>query len=340
MPNRWASALSFAAGLASSAALAQPAAAPDVKAPSPTTVSSVTVQAPDPKVIRKQSNSFVRSYAATANPNVDQIGRWHEPVCVGVWGLPLAAQAAKIKARIESMAQTVGLPPARPGCKINVEIVFTAQPQAMMDAVAQRWEPLLGYYHRDKTAQLKTITRPIQAWYVTGTESEGVNIGGLIGSGIPPDYYLRSPRAVDDPEQGSPMGCVDRFTACYKSEFGNVLIIADSKALDGKTLRLIADDMVMLALSQPKSLDGCNALSSVIDAFATSPCPGRDPPNGLTSADIAYLAALYSTDPEGKKTVEYAAIGERMANLLIKGDAVAAAGAGSTGSQPPDAKVR
>jgi len=340
MPKSWASALSCAAWLVSSAALAQPAPAAAIKDAPSTTVSPVTVEATTPKVIQKQAYSFVQSYAATPNPNIDQIGRWHDPVCVQVWGLPLAAQAAKIKARIESMAQAVGLPAARPGCKINVEIVFTAQPQMMMDAIARRWEPVLGYYHRDKTAQLKTVTHPIQAWYVTGTESESVNIGGLIDSGISPNEYLNSPRAVDDPEQRPPIGCVDRFTACYKSEFGNVLIVADSKALDGKTLRLIADDMVMLALSQPKSLDGCNALSSVIDAFAKSPCPGRDPPNGLTPADAAYLKALYSADPEGKKFVEQVAIGERMANILIKGDPIAAAGAGSTGSPPADAKVR
>jgi hypothetical protein len=340
MPKSWASALSCAAWLVSSAALAQPAPAASIKDAPSTTVSPVTVEASTPKVIRKQAYSFVQSYAATPNPNIDQISRWHDPVCVQVWGLPLAAQAAKIKARIETMAQAVGLPPVRPGCKINVEIVFTAQPQAMMDTIAQRWEPVLGYYHRDKTAQLKTVAYPIQAWYVTGTESEGVNIGALISSGIPPDSYLRSPRVVDDPEQHPPMGCVDRFTACYKSEFGNVLIVADSKALDGKTLRLIADDMVMLALSQPKSLDGCNALPSVIDAFAKSPCPGRDAPRGLTPADAAYLKALYSADPEGKKFVEQVAIGERMANILIKGDPIAAAGAGSTGSPPADAKVR
>jgi hypothetical protein len=339
MQNNFLSAVSCVAWLASSFALAQPASAPAVKEAPSTTVSPVTVEAPTPKVIQKQAFSFVKSYAAAPNPRVDQIGRWHDPVCVQVWGLPLAEQASKIKARIESMAQAVGLSAARPGCKINVEIVFTDQPQNMMDTIAQRWEPVLGYYHRERTAHLKAITHPIQSWYVTGTESDGVNIGGLISSGIPPSEYLRPPRAVDDPQQRSPIGCVDRFTACYNSEFGNVLIVADSKALEGKNLRLIADDMVMLALSQPKSLDGCNALPSVIDRFAKSPCPGRDPPNGLTPADTAYLAALYSADPEGKKTVEYADIGERMARILIKGDKVVAASAGAPGSAPADAKV-
>jgi len=340
MLTRSAFALVCIAWLASTAALAQPAPAPPTKAMLSTTVAPVTVEAaPPPKAIRKQIYSFVRSYAATPNPYIEQISRWQDPVCVQVWGLPLPAQAAKIKASIESMARTVGLPAARAGCKPNVEIVFTDHPQSMMDIVAERWEPLLGYYHHEKTIQLKTINHPIQAWYVTGTESDGVNIAALIDSNLDPSLYLRSPRAVDDPRQAMPTNCFDRFTSCYKSDFRNILIVADSKALDGMNLRLIADDMVMLALSQPKSLDGCNALPSVIDRFATSACPDREPPNALTPADAAYLKALYSADPEGKKFVEQVAIGERMANILIKGDAVVATDAGLTGGATLDATV-
>jgi hypothetical protein len=340
MSRRRLSVLFCAAWLASSAALAQPQgqppSAPPVKDAPPSTVSPVTVHTPlTPQVIQKQSNSFVQAYAGTANPNIDQISRWRDPVCAEIWGLPLASQAAKIKARIARMAEAVGLPAALAGCKPNVEIVFTDQPQTLLDTVAQRWEPLLGYYHRSRTNQLKTVTHPIQAWYVTATESDGVNAAELMFSNLPLSLIPPSSRIADDPTNPPPLGCVHRMTACYRSELANVLIVADSKALEGMTLSLVADDIVMLALSQPKSLDGCNILPSVIDRFAKSACPGRDPPGGLTPADAAYLTALYSADTKGKKSVEYAAIGERMAQILIKANAVAATGAQSADAKTP-----
>jgi hypothetical protein len=285
-------------------------------------------------VIHEQSLSFVQAYAATPNPNVEQIGRWSEPICVLILALPLADQAAKIKARIDSMAKAVGLPAARAGCRPNVEIAFEDDPQRSMDGVAKRLEPLLGYYHLSMTKQLKTVTHPIQAWYVTSTNSKAVNTAALIGSGLPPSYYLRPTEVPDDPENGTPTGCLSRFTSCYTSSFYNVLIVADDKALVGKSLTLVADDMVMLALSQPKSLDGCNVLPSVIDRFGRSPCAGRDPPTGLTPADVAYLTALYSADPDGKKTVEQIDIADRMAKILIKAKADEAAGVGPTDSAP------
>ncbi len=352
MPNRFASVLSAAVlGSASVAALAQPAPAPSAKdAPSPA-VSPLTVQAaPKPKVIEQQARTFVQSYAAAPNPEIDQIGRWHDAVCVQVVGLPQADQAAAIKARIESVAQAVGLPAARAGCKANVEIVFSEDPSHTMDVVAKRREDLLGYGHRRDHDRLKVVTHPVQAWYKTSTRGEGPNAGMMfanftnIHTGGPPepvystDYpgSTRENETVDDPDSSTPTGCADspHFTACLTSLFNNVLIVADSKALEGKDLGLVADDMVMLALSKPRSLDGCNALPSVIDRFAKSPCPGRDAPDGLTPADAAYLTALYASDPEGKKASEQSDIAGRMAKILIK------ANAGSTGSPPADAKAR
>jgi hypothetical protein len=321
MRSCFASPLSCAALLASTAAFAQPVSTPDSNAATSraqpaTPVRGVTVHAlPTARSIQKQALNFVQTYAGTSNPNIDQIGRWRDPVCVMILGLPVVAQAAKIKARIENIAQTMGLPPTRADCKPNVEIAFEDDPQSAMDGVAKRVEPLLGYYHLSRTKQLKAVTHAIQAWYVTATTSDGVNIAGLIDSGVSPSLFL-TPNDVDDPENGTPAGCFSRFTACYTSGFKNVLIVADNKALVGDKLSAVADDMALLALSQPRSLDGCNVLPSVIDRFAKAPCPGRDPPEGLTPADTAYLTALYSADVRARKRFEQYDIASRMATIL------------------------
>jgi hypothetical protein len=342
------------ASLAASAALAQspppPAPAPaPAPAPEPaatgTTVAPLTVKRPPtPKTIHGQVRSFVHTYAATPNPEIDQIGRWREPVCVKVFGLPLADQAAAIKSHIEAMAVKLRLHAPRAGCRPNVEIFFTDTPQEDMDVVAKRRWDLLGYYHRSKIKKIKTVTHSIQAWYVTATRSDGGNNAALVAaldpSGPPSIPLQLEGEAVDDPDSMLPGGCVSRFTACLISVFKNVLIVADSKALDGAQLRPLADDMLMLALSQPQSLDGCNAFPSVIDRFAKAPCLGREPPDGLTPADTAYLAALYSADLGGHKNIEQADIGRRMAKILAsKATTDAAAGEGAPGS-PADAKGR
>jgi hypothetical protein len=318
MPHRLASLLTASAlTFAASAALAQSApvrsaagvsAAPPALAVAPLTVQGVA----PPKMIERESDDFVHKLTVAPNPEVDQIDRWRDPVCVEVLGVQ-ADQAALIKTRIESVAGSLGLPKTSANCSANVEILFTGRPQAMMDAVAQRREQLLGYYYRHDGVHLKTVTRPIQAWYVSAT----------VGSSSYPTNFPWRLEIRDDQDNQVPTGCGNShiFTVCLQSVLKNVLVVADSKAVEGKDAGMVADYLAMLTLAQPKSLDGCNALASVIDAFAKSACDGREAPQGLTPGDAAYLTALYQADPEATKWSQQADIAGRMAKILIKANA-------------------
>jgi hypothetical protein len=317
---------------AASVALAQPAPAAPAQPPAPapnvfepalppsTAVAPVTVEAgpkPTPKVIEKQTHTFVESYAATPNGEIEQIGRWRDAVCVQVLGLA-AAQSAAIKARIEEVATEVGLHAPKPGCTADVEIVFSDNPQGVMDKVAKEREYLLGYYHRHDHDRLKKVTRPIQAWYVTATYGGGGDVAGALFGGA--SNMQVHEEVIDDPENSAPTSCGDNrfFSKCLESVFKNVFIVADSRSLAGKDTGMVADYLAMLALSQPNSLDACAALSSVLDVFAPSGCGGREPPDGFTRSDAAYLTALYAADGEGRKTQEQTDISTRMARILTK----------------------
>ena len=255
-------------------------------AAAPSTVSPLTVQGASPRTITAEAHTFVESHATAPNPEVGQIGRWHDPVCVQVEGLAQAIQADQIKARIESVAQAVGVPAAPKGCEANVEIVFTDNPQSVMDDLGKRRADLLGYYHRRDYIQLKTVNHPIQAWYKTATAGDSAYAGAENpafdqGSGAGSSHRPAGKVMTDDPDTGTPNACGDspHFTACLTSEFLNVFIVVDSKALPGKSLGPIADYLTMLALSQPK-LDRCTALSSILDLTAKTACPGRAAPDG------------------------------------------------------------
>jgi hypothetical protein len=330
MPNRFRPVLACAAWLTATAALAQTAPVPA------TPLSPLTVQAaPSATVVEKQSHSFVQSYAAAANPEIDQIARWRDGVCVQVVGLIEADQAIRIAARVEAVAKSLKLPTQAVGCKPNIQIKFTDRPQDWLDEVAEKNEQMLGFHYHAGLKALKAVTHPIQAWYETATVGGVDNAGNsasmvfaTIHGQTPPSWKFQPKQEViDDPENGPPAGCADspHFTACLKGVFKNVLMVADSRLAQGKDLNAVADYMAMLALSQPRSLDGCNALPSVIDLFAKTACPGRDPPAGLTPADAAYLTALYTADLAAKKAGEQDEIARRMAGILISANAAAKA---------------
>jgi hypothetical protein len=328
MLNRLALSLSCAALLATAAQAqsqdqaqtAQPqttqpqAAAPSAPAQtsSATEVAPITVQGiATPKVIERQTSAFVQSYAVVANPELDQIVRWRDPVCIKATGL-IDRQDEAIETRITDVAKAVDLRIGKRGCKANIEIVFTDQPQAFMDSIYKRREYMLGYYHRHEGVRLKKMTLPIQAWHVTATLGDHGNGGNFS-------------EVIDDPENMPPQTCgiSHVFTSCLQGVFKNILVVVDNSTLGDKDLGLVTDYLAMVALAEPQSLKGCNDLPSVIDVFAKAACPDRDTPNGLTPADAAYLTALYSADPEAKKWSESGDIANRMSKILIRASALA-----------------
>jgi hypothetical protein len=278
-----------------------------------TTVAPLVVQATRPAVLKKQTYGFVEAFAATSE-TLDQVARWAQPVCVTVQGLPADA-AAEVKGRVEEVANALKVGVSGAGCRPNIQIAFTKEPKAVIDEVAKDDEPMLGYRHRSERHRLTTISRPVQAWYVTGTGGPGGDVAGLVLAGV--GGGVLNGYAYDDEDNSQERaGCGEsRLSSCLASEFQHVLVIVDINRVQQYPAGLIGDYVTMLAMSQPKTLDGCDVLPSVVDLFSKG-CSnfGMD---GLTRADVAYLTALYKTDPEARKASQQADIARRMADMLI-----------------------
>jgi hypothetical protein len=68
--------------------------------------------------------------------------------------------------------------------------------------------------------------------------------------------------------------------------------VAEPAKLLDQDIGGLADYIAMLALSQPASLDSCQALPSISNLLA----PGcASVPDRITDGDLAYLRALYQT---------------------------------------------
>jgi hypothetical protein len=280
-------------------------------------VSPLTVRGKSRAVLEQEAHRFVESYAAPT-AKLGRFARWNEPACVVVTGL-IPDQAAQFRGRVEEVATAVRAPMAKAGCAPNIEIVFTNEPQLYLDAAAARSPAILGY------EGVNTVTRPIQAWYATGIEGQLPPAPGLVSGPAPPaagaaGYIDRVTGDRFKVTRGAAVArpCVDtRSPTCPHSLFLNVLVIVDAAHMGDVSVGLTSDYLAMLALSQPqpRSQDGCMALPSIFDLYAKD-CPGRDPPTGLTPADMAYLTSLYAADLTVEKASEQSDIARRMAKIL------------------------
>ena len=260
------------------------ASTPATAAPPETVV--VTGQRPGREAREKIVWNFVYSHAKLA-PKIDQLSRWIAPVCPEVRNLP-PAFAMFITNRIKAVAKSVGAPLREP-CRTDIEIIFTSDPQALMNVVAAKNPELLGYHYVHDTDAVASVKRPIQAWYVTATSN-------------------RVRTYIDDPYHPAPSGTPgSRLSRGQLSVFDHLLIVADSAKVAGYPAGEIADYLAMLSLSEADAPGDCGELPSILDLLSSG-CPAPEKPHSLTAADTAYLDGLYAMDPDEIGSLQKSAI--------------------------------
>jgi hypothetical protein len=301
------------------------ASCPDAAVAQQEPLQEVSVTAPRLKAHSELSHAvagFVASHSA-AGARINQIGRWQQPVCPEVTGLEPRGRDF-VTRKIMEVARGVGAPTGTFGkkCPITVEIVFTREPQRLLDRIATSYRLMLGFYPAALRKQMTTFNRPIQAWYETATRSMETQMpiitGGSTdqsfggGPGAGPPILSGAQIDSDVTAMGMQPGGVagSRITRRLRSEFAHVLIIADSAQLTRYPLKSIADYLTMLSLTRMAQLDQCAPLSSITDLFAKGcAAPVADT---LTAADRAYLTALYSADLEQSINLERGQVHEAM----------------------------
>ncbi len=298
-------------------------------APSPQTLDQVTVAASKLKkrTLDRIASRFVESHAAPSG-SIQQIGRWRDVVCPKTTGLePIYDQL--ISQRILNVAQSVGAPTPRHQrqCRIDIEIVFTSEPQALLNHIAKAYPILLGSFRKPGDTRFR---RAIESWYLTGSRStEGINppVEGLGVEQSSGDMQVMPGTAepflsglvVDQPDgrgtapSGMPGSHLGKSLA---SELLQVFVIVDSREVAGYSLRSIADYLAVLALTKMSSLDACGSLPSIIDLLSQG-CGAQPKPQALTAADTAYLKALYSSDLEMNLNVERGDLRDRMVRAIM-----------------------
>ena len=281
-----------------------------VSAETPTTVSPLTVH-PPPAAAESlhqrfvQGLDFVTSHGAPAR--LGQLARWQEPVCPIAVGLT-PAQDALVAERVKTLAASVGAPQARrPGrCKPNIEILFTDQPQSLLDLVAKKRGELLGFRYAAQEKAVRAMTAPIQAWYLTAT------VAGSGGS-IDAPASIGSGSSLDLEFSHMPGGCAgSAFTDCLRSDFANILVVADANALSGRKIGAVADYIALISLAQFKAAKTCSAPPSLLDMFTPS-CAGRGVADAPAGLDLGYLKALYRGGNALRLWLQKSLIAERMA---------------------------
>lgn len=264
-----------------------------------TEVSPVTVPGKrkiDENTIKTIIAPFVALHAAPSRKTGLLVRIPHTGVCPVTLGLP-DAYADFVDRRIREVAAKVGAGVEPEGrCQPNVEVLFTDDPQGVVNGLSRRTGgAILGVHRWGETSTIIHVTRPIQAWWVTGVVNDTRGTTAVvIGPDGAQDTHHGVPQIDTAYGPGMFTGTGTHLPPRNSGQIVNALIVVDTRKLAGHPIGPVADYVSALALSQAQSLERCSKLPSILDLFAD--CPDEAKPQALTDSDLSFLRALYAAD--------------------------------------------
>ena len=266
------------------------------------------------KVQSEIAHAFVQSYVRSASSDIAEITHWKKPLCVGTLGLSSEELNAFVTQRINQIAALTGSEVAVHPCKLNVEIVFTADPQAFLDKVRLEGPELLGA-RRSQLAITAVMHQPIQAWYATGIEDRNGNVilndeerSGFNAGANAASIFNAAPTMN---VEGS------LLRTGIQSEMAHVYIVADTAKTGELRLGPIADYVAMLALSQAQEFKECRPLPSITNIFVPG-CNEASKPTAIADADIAFLRGINRMDPGASMLTQQAGIASEIEKSMVR----------------------
>lgn len=275
-------------------------------------------------------DKFVMTHATRA-PALGKLTRWKLGICPQTTGLP-PAFAKLVTERVREIAGAAGAPLADgPSCRVNIEIVFTREPQALVDTVRKEKPALLGFYPRTRLDDIARMDHPIKAWYATQTE----DYNGIIRTDDPRPTGMTflmtgqtgttaelTSYGVSMPDTTLDLGYArkthvrgDRLGDGLRSELYHVMVVADRSKVAGLKIGSIADYIAVLALSQTGTFDACEGAPSITNLLSPD-CESGVKTDAITDVDMAFLSGLYKMNLAGNFQQQRAAIAGAMKTAL------------------------
>jgi hypothetical protein len=281
---------------------------PDTQTQSPTTpqatsaatLPQVTVQA-QREAIEKQAHTFVKKLSGSAwapDDGEHPLGLWRRPVCPLVAGLA-RPQGEFVFGRLTDVMTAAGARPGARGCRPNLIVLVTLQPEELLKAWYKRDRRMFAGAMPAVVKRFFEKPLPVRLWYGTtlaGEDGDVANVGGTAATsgdtgGANGSLSLLSEIPQFQGIEGDRLG--SRLGRGAVHDLGLAIVVVDLKQMEGMGWGQLADYIAMAALTNVDSYSNFADMPSILALFSTAP---EARPKGLTDWDSAYLKALYHTD--------------------------------------------
>ncbi|MFA9200279.1 MAG: hypothetical protein ACEQR8_03700 [Cypionkella sp.] len=208
----------------------------------------------------------------TLNPPVDKpVARFAEPVCIGAFGVKRAPGAAFVD-RMSANAREAGARVGGADCRPNVLVGFVGNAASDIRRVRKEQPGVFVSIPRWEIERALKEPGPVKVLSSAETRSD-------------------SGEAIDPDNPTNKLLSGSRISLPVQRALTAVVVLIDRRSTSGMTAQQLADYATLraLAATRPVEEGTTAARETILSLFGD-----RDPPDGLTDFDRAYLRALYN----------------------------------------------
>ena len=230
-------------------------------------------------ILKERVQSFVRAITRNTGFSDDEsLVRWNTPICflAAGWG---ADDLSSVLTRLSQISAIAGAPLAGKACTPNFVVVFTAEPDQVINAWYAKNKQLFG---NASPLQIRhfldsTRSRPVRTW-------RNIDVGRIATTRF--GHFVPSNSHADP----SP------FAGNSALGFLSVFEIIDAGRTAGIDLHQLTDYVAMMGLSNIDIDVDVGDAPSILQLFS----PARSIASSLSNWDAAFLTALYQTDQSSR----------------------------------------
>ena len=251
---------------------------------------------------RDRVRNFVRSLDDV--PNFGQIGKFHQPVCPAVMGLP-DAQNRLVAERMKKVADAAGIRTGDAKCAPNVFMIASIDKGSTIEALYKSYPAFFRDMRARDVRKIAASREPSVAWQIKGL----LSADGTVLKKTPMDGYTIN--------EGTNSG--SRVRAGTMPQFVASMVMVERSALTGLTITQVADFAAMRAFADT---DPTRAAGSGAPTILTILDKGDDQmvPVTLTQWDLGYLKSLYATSNALYASYQRGDMAHELEKELAKGE--------------------
>ncbi len=247
---------------------------------------------PEPEIVvygypddSRQLSNFISEIGVETGEN--QLARWHQAICPNVVGMQ-AEFNDYVRETIRSVAELAGARIAAEGCRYNVIVVMTTEPQLFIANLRSDRQDLFETLSPRDRERIGTGGDDVQLWSRVETRGER---GDVMQSGEV-SYNVPRTGSGELPWRSIRGAAASRISRSARSELDFRAIVIDLNRLNGQTMQQLSAFAAMLALGEFDVGEPIAPANTILNLFHDSDATPAD----ISDWDIAYLRALYATN--------------------------------------------